>query len=186
MSRAKENFLKVHRRLIDGINELNPEEIDVVLIDCPPNFNIVTKNAIVASDYILIPAKPDYLSTLGIEYLKRSLERLISEYNEYLTVQDDTEMEEIKPKILGVVFTMVQFYGEEPIATSREYISQAKKLGLRVFKGYMRENKSIFPSASQGLIPVVLSSPRQDIKDELSEIVDEFEKEALKGISSLT
>lgn len=77
--------------LSDGINELSEDEtdMDIVLIDCPPNFNIVTKNAIVASDYILIPAKPDYLSTLGIEYSKRSIERLISEYNEYLTVQDD-------------------------------------------------------------------------------------------------
>lgn len=185
MSQAKENFLKVHRRLIDGIKELDENEIDVILIDCPPNFNIVTKNAIVASDYILIPAKPDYLSTLGIEYLKRSLEKLIKEYNEYLAVEDDTETEEINPKILGVVFTMVQFYGEEPISTSREYISQAKKLGLRVFKNYMRENKTIFPSASQDLIPVVLSSPRQDIKNEIGKIVDEFEKEVLKDISNL-
>ena len=56
-----------------GLLEIKNDEIDVVLIDCPPNFNIVTKNAIVASDAILIPAKPDYLSTLGIDYLQRSL-----------------------------------------------------------------------------------------------------------------
>ena len=40
------------------------EHYDVVLIDCPPNFNIVTKTAIVASDQILIPAKADYLPLL--------------------------------------------------------------------------------------------------------------------------
>lgn len=49
--------------------DLIPEHAyDFALIDCPPNFNIITKNAIIASDLILVPAKPDYLSTLGIDY----------------------------------------------------------------------------------------------------------------------
>ena len=50
---------------------------DYVLIDSPPNFNIVMKNAIVASNKIVIPARPNYLSTLGIEYLLRSLGALM-------------------------------------------------------------------------------------------------------------
>ena len=70
---SKKSYLRVHRRLADGLAQLDKGEYDVVLIDCPPNFNITTKNAIVASDSILIPAKPDYLSTLGIDYLKREL-----------------------------------------------------------------------------------------------------------------
>ncbi|WP_279379164.1 ParA family protein [Thermobrachium celere] len=39
-------------------------------MDCPPSFGMVTKNAIIASDYYLIPAKMDYLSTLGINQLR--------------------------------------------------------------------------------------------------------------------
>lgn len=47
LQQAKENFIKVHRRLITGISQIDPNLYDLILIDCPPNFNIVTKNAIV-------------------------------------------------------------------------------------------------------------------------------------------
>ncbi|MBX2992987.1 MAG: AAA family ATPase [Bacteroidetes bacterium] len=66
----RNNFLRVHSRLKQGLSTLDPNRYDYVLIDCPPNFNIVTKNAIVASDHLLVPTKPDYLSTLGIDQLK--------------------------------------------------------------------------------------------------------------------
>ena len=65
LAEAKKNFIAIHRRLAGGLSALAKEKYDVVLIDCPPNFNIVTKTAIIASDYILVPARPDYLSTLG-------------------------------------------------------------------------------------------------------------------------
>jgi len=73
LKQSKANFLKVHKRLADGLSDIEIEDLDLILIDCPPNFNIATKTAIVASDSILIPAKPDYLSTLGIDYLIRNL-----------------------------------------------------------------------------------------------------------------
>ena len=86
---------------------------DHVLIDCPPNFSIVTKNAIVASDRIVIPAKPDYLSTLGIEYLLRTPEALIKELNE------GSKLQAIKPRILRVIFTMMQIMSGRPIGVQR-------------------------------------------------------------------
>jgi chromosome partitioning protein len=49
LEQAKKNFIAVHRRLSDGLSDLDGE-YDLVLIDCPPNFNIVTKTAIVASE----------------------------------------------------------------------------------------------------------------------------------------
>ena len=179
LQQAKENFIKVHRRLITGISQIDPNLYDLILIDCPPNFNIVTKNAIVASDCILIPAKPDYLSTLGIDYLKKSLDRLVKEYNEYCEIEDDDDdssISKISPKILGVIFTMVQFYGGEPISAIRPFISQTKKLGIHVFENYFRENKTLFADAPQYGIPVVLEGRRADIVKEIENFVTEFER----------
>lgn len=178
LNQAKQNFLKVHRTLLKGIEQLN-DYYDFVIIDCPPNFNIVTKNAIVASDSILIPAKPDYLSTLGIDYLIRSVNILINDYNEYCSIldkDDDEEYHEIYPKILGVLFTMVQFYGGQPISAIRQYINQTKRLKIPVFKEYIRENKTIFSDAPQYGIPVVLSDHhRGDIAEEIRNFVTSFE-----------
>ena len=179
LKQAKQNFIKVHKTLADGIEQLN-DEYDIILIDCPPNFNIVTKNAIVASDNILIPAKPDYLSTLGIDYLIKSLNELISDFNDYCKVEDDEAVEEINPSIIGVLFTMVQFYAGEPISAIRPFISQTKKLKIPVFKTYFRENKTLFADAPQYGVPVVLSdSYRPDIVAEINEFVDEFISKAL-------
>lgn len=181
LQQAKQNFIKVHRRLLNGINQLNHKDYDIILIDCPPNFNIVTKNAIVASDYVLIPAKPDYLSTLGIDYLKKSLDGLVKEYNEFCKVEDDENVEEINPRIAGVLFTMVQFYAEQPISATRPFIAQTKKLGIPVFASYMRENKTIFADAPQYGVPVVFGSSRPDIVDEIKDFINEFEKKILKN-----
>ena len=178
MTQVKEQFIKVHHRLLDGINQLPDDAYDIILIDCPPNFNIVTKNAIVASDYILIPAKPDYLSTMGIDYLKNSLDKLVKEYNEYVTIEDSDldDYEPINPQILGVVFTMVQYYGEKPISALRPFIAQTKQLGFDVFEDTLRENKTLFADAAQYGVPVVISKKNSGINviDGINGIVDEL------------
>ena len=178
LQQAKHNFIKVHKRLVDGINEIDNGEYDLILIDCPPNFNIVTKNAIVASDHILIPAKPDYLSTLGIDYLKMSLDRLIKEYNEYCEIEEeDDEVDKINPEITGVVFTMVQIRNGQPISALRPYINQTKKLGIPVFTDFIRENKTIFAGAASYGVPAILdSSYKPDDIEGMEKIVDEFIK----------
>ncbi|PXY40838.1 cobyrinic acid a,c-diamide synthase [Flavobacterium cheongpyeongense] len=179
LQQTKQNFLKVHRKLIEGIESLETE-YDIILIDCPPNFNIVTKNAIVASNSILIPAKPDYLSTMGIDYLQKSLNSLVKEYNDYREVEDDEELELIKPQILGVIFTMIQIYGGKPISAQRPFIAQTKKLGINVFTSVIRENKTLFADAPQYGVPVVLQyTNRDDITEEIKDFVDEFENLAL-------
>lgn len=176
LQQSKQRFLKVHTKLLDGIRELGSDIYDYILIDCPPNFNIVTKNAIVASDEILIPAKPDYLSTMGIDYLKRSLDSLVKEYNEYCDVEDDDEIDKIAPQIAGVAFTMVQYYGDQPISATRPFIAQTRALGVSVFDQYIRENKTLYADAPQYGTPVVLSTGyREDIVREVELFVTEFE-----------
>ena len=176
-----ENYIKVHRRLKDGLKHVPEEAYDYVIIDCPPNFNIVTKCAIVASDYVLIPAKPDYLSTMGIDYLQASINKLVADYNGFCEKMEDEDddYQPISPEIIGVVFTMVQFYGGMPINACRQYIDKTKDLGFPVFDNYMRENKTLYADAPRYGVPVVLNYKRNraDIVSEIENIVDELEVE---------
>lgn len=180
LRQTKRNFLKVHRRLRNGLASI-VGDYDVVLIDCPPNFNIVTKTAIVASDHVLVPAKPDYLSTLGIDYLIRNLSQLLEDYNEYAGAGSDSD--DVAPRIMGVVFTMIQVYGGEPITTQRQYMNQVRELQnshdepIPVFDAWIRENKSLFGASGYG-VPVVLTNQSQstyrDVVKELERFASEF------------
>lgn len=178
ITQTKRNYIKVHGKLRAAVKSLESEtDYDIVLIDCPPNFNIVTKNAIIASQKILVPAKPDYLSTLGIDYLHRSVNELVSEFNEFAKL--DGETEEISPSVLGVIFTMIQITSGQPIAAQRQFISQTRRLGIPTFEKYFRENKTIFADAPQNLRPVVLThysaGTHSDVVTEIEEFVTEFE-----------
>ena len=177
MSQVKNNHIKVHGKLRAGIRDMASREYDIVLIDCPPNFNIVTKNALIASDKILIPTKPDYLSTMGIYYLLRSVNKLVKEFNEYAA--SGVQTEEIDPKILGVVFTMIQINRGQPISAQQGFIDRVKRQGdVPVMQSYFRENKTIFADAPENGLPVVLhaysSGTHSGIVEEIEQFVEEF------------
>lgn len=178
LKQNKHNFITTHHRLAEGLTQIPEGCYDIVLIDCPPNFNIVTKNAIVASSHVLIPAKPDYLSTMGIDYLNNSVETLVKEYNEYCAVDDDEDFHypEIHPSTLGVVFTMVQYYGGQPISTIRPFINQTRQSQIPVFSHQLRENKTAFSDAGQFGVPVSVNTDgaRTNLIPEIEDIVTEF------------
>lgn len=46
---------------------------DLILIDCPPTESMLTTAAYLASDYILVPVRPEFLSIIGLPLLVRSL-----------------------------------------------------------------------------------------------------------------
>ncbi|OYE00006.1 ParA family protein [Nostoc sp. 'Peltigera membranacea cyanobiont' 232] len=180
----KKNFLKNHQWLAKGLKELESNKLyDIVLIDCPPNFNIVTKNSIVASDYILIPAKPDYLSTIGIDYLLRHVKQLVKDFNDFIKLDDGIVHKGINPQILGVLFTMVQTHGGEPIAAQRQYINQTKELGIATFTPYIKENKTIFGNAPEASYPVVLKRGSSDTEREVIHGIQEFTSEFINKVN---
>jgi chromosome partitioning protein len=180
LTQSKKNFISIHRRLADGLQALSRStSYDVVLIDCPPNFNIVTKTAIIASDYILVPTRPDELSTLGIDYLMRSIRSLIDDYNDYVDLQKGQQERRISPKVVGVVFTMVQEYGGTPMSAQRSYISKVRNnSGLNVFKSYIKRNDTLFADAPLYGVPVVLTHhnnpSHQSVVEGLEAVATEF------------
>ena len=54
------------------------EDVDFVLIDCPPSAAILTMNAILAADEILIPVSSDYLALHGLSRLMSILQHIES------------------------------------------------------------------------------------------------------------
>lgn len=176
MAAMRASYLKTHSRLRSSLKDLEAN-YDFVLIDCPPNFNIVTKNAIIASDSILIPARPDYLSTLGIDYLQRSVNDLVKDYNEM--AHGSEEHKPIAPRMLGVVFTMVQYHGGVPIAAQLQFMDQVCQIPkMTTFKTRVRLNNTKFGESGQDGLPLVLSADSEPLGKtiiaELHQLADEF------------
>ena len=172
LTQTKKNYVKVHGNLRKALKSISEDQYNIVLIDCPPNFNIVTKNALIASDYILVPAKPDFLSTLGIEYLQRSVSNLTKEYNEFLDGLPGEE--KIHPDYLGVIFTMVDENRGMPQQILRHYINETKRnIDIPIFEKYLLRYNSVYAIAPDQCIPVFLQGNDRVVTN-LKEIGKEF------------
>jgi len=59
-------------------NALRPirEQFDVILVDCPPALNMVTLNALVAADSVLVPMQCEYYALEGLNSLLGTINRV--------------------------------------------------------------------------------------------------------------
>ncbi|WP_026316539.1 ParA family protein [Actinokineospora enzanensis] len=67
----------------EALDELNP---DYVFIDCPPSLGLLTVNAMVAAQEVLIPIQCEYYALEGLSQLLRNIELVQSHLNQSLTV----------------------------------------------------------------------------------------------------
>ncbi len=79
-------------RLRDALSGLS-EDFDFVLIDCPPSLNLLTLNALVAADAVLVPLQCEFFALEGLSHLTATIERVKRAFNPRLEIQ-------------GVVLTM--------------------------------------------------------------------------------
>ncbi len=175
-SRFDEDLFHVRGALAHGLSDSRLPPYDLVLLDCPPSLNIVTQSALVAADSILIPAKADYLSTLGIEYLYGHVHDFIESYNKdarkYLKIARHSKF---APDIVGVVFTMVKMYGKRPIKVQQVHMNKVQLLGLPTFKTHFRESDTLVGNNSPKGVPVVLRERTgSELGLELRQLTTEF------------
>jgi chromosome partitioning protein len=73
-------------RLLRSIEQLDTSNYDYVLIDCPPSLGLLTVNALVAAEEVLIPIPCEYYALEGLEQLLRTVELVRGHLNARLRI----------------------------------------------------------------------------------------------------
>ncbi len=109
-------------------------QYDYVLIDCPPSLGALTISALTASDYVVIPLQPEFLSLQGMTEFIKILRTVKTRMN--------TELE-----LLGVVVT--QFDARKVL--HQDILKHAiDKYGDLMFESRIRGNISLAEAQSMG------------------------------------
>jgi chromosome partitioning protein len=161
-------FTLLHSRLRAALRHEAFSGYDIALIDCAPNFGLVARNAVAASDMLLIPTKPDYLSTNGIDSLGLKIAEFVEEFNARC---GDEEQIAVPPA--AVVFTMVQLHNDEPIEAQRSVMSRVAAGGVTPLTTTIRDSKAVYGPAPEYGVPVILGGTGRAQTRELREFVSE-------------
>lgn len=128
---TKERLLAPALKKLEG-------DYDLILIDCAPTESILTTAAYLSSDYILVPVKPEYLSTIGLPLLVNSMQDFRRDYEEH------------NIELAGIVFNATTDYSPEESKSKREVKDLAKKYNWYVFKTELAYSRSYPKGAREG------------------------------------
>jgi chromosome partitioning protein len=112
---------------------------DYVLIDCPPSLNILTLNALVAADGVLIPMQCEYFALEGLTALLETIDGVRRQANPHLAIE-------------GLLRTMYDPRNSLTRDVSRQLL---KHFGDQVFRTVIPRNVRLAEAPSHGL-PVIL------------------------------
>ena len=126
-------------KLRDAISSLNnnvsPDaDYTYVLIDCPPSLNLLTVNAMAASDAILVPLQCEFFALEGLSQLLQTVEQVRSTLNPNLSIH-------------GIVLTMFDSrnnLSNQVVADVRQF------MGEKVYKTMIPRNVRISEAPSYG------------------------------------
>lgn len=125
---ARESVLK------EVLSEVK-DNFDYVLIDCPPSLGLLTINALIAADSLLIPIQCEYYALEGVTKLLESMNMVKKRMNPDL-------------EVFGVVMTMF----DSRTTLSKQVVEEVENFfGKKMFKTVIPRNVKIAEAPSHGL-----------------------------------
>jgi len=121
-------------RLHDALAQ-DEDRWDVCLIDCPPSLGLLTVNALVAANMMLVPLQCEFFALEGLTQLLQTIERVRARFNPGLT-------------ILGVALTM---YDRRNRLSEQVAADVRSVLGKVVFETVIPRNVRLSEAPSHGL-----------------------------------
>lgn len=163
LSLVLKNPLNKERQLSKFVKKIE-ENYDLIFIDCAPTESILTIAAYLTSDYLLVPVKPEYLSSIGLPLLVNSMQDFKSEY-------DKNNLE-----IAGVVFNSTDDYSPEEQLSKSKVRDIAKKNGWYVFNSEIPFSRSFPKGAREGQPIFRTSYSRWSKVNQFNDFAKEFAK----------
>ena len=120
---------------LKGILERVREKYDYVLIDCPPSLDLITVNALAASDSVLVPIQCEYLALEGVSELLDTLMRLRRTINPSLGIE-------------GILLTM---YDDRTTLSKQVAADLRSFFGGQVFETIIPRNVRLAEAPSHGM-----------------------------------
>lgn len=125
--------------LQNGALQNGAADYDYILIDCPPALGLLTLNALVAADGVLVPLQCEYYALEGISHLVRTVKRIKASFNNGLDIQ-------------GIVLTM---HDKRNRLCGMVAEDARKCFGSRVYETVIPRNVRVSEAPSYGK-PVLL------------------------------
>ena len=141
LTAAEVNLMRAENaqdRLKNSIASIK-DEYDYVLIDCPPALNMLTLNALVASDGVIIPMQCEYYALEGLTALMDTIDQVRSSVNPNLQIE-------------GLLRTM---YDRRNTLANDVSAQLVKHFGDRVYRTIVPRNVRLAEAPSYGL-PVIV------------------------------
>ncbi|MEZ4359999.1 MAG: AAA family ATPase [Kofleriaceae bacterium] len=110
------------------------DRYDYIVIDCPPSLGILTLNALVAADSVVVPMQAEYFALEGLSALTSTIERVRAAYNPRLVID-------------GVLFTM---YDTRTNLATQVRSEVASYFGDKVFAATVPRNVRLSEAPSHG------------------------------------
>jgi chromosome partitioning protein len=110
---------------------------DLIIVDCAPTESMLTEATYLTVDKILVPVKPDRLSTIGLPLLVQSLNDFSSRHHRNL-------------EIVGIVFNTCMEYVPEEVNTKQEVRAVAQQRNWYVFDNEVPFSRSFPRGAREG------------------------------------
>jgi chromosome partitioning protein len=154
-------------RLRDPLRSL--KGYDYVIIDCPPSLSLLTLNALVASDAVVVPLQCEFYALEGLSHLVKTIERVRKSFNPDLDIH-------------GVVLTMFDARNN----LSGMVASDVRKhFGDKVYETVIPRNVRLSEAPSFGLPAIVydMKSPGAQAYIHLAREVIRREKSLLKEVA---
>lgn len=126
------------RRLADALLPIK-NQYDYILIDCPPSLNMLTLNAMVASDSLLIPMQCEYYALEGLSALISTMKDIKNKINPNLCLE-------------GILRTMVD---KRSLLTKDVSDQLQEYFGSQVFRTFIPRNIRLAEAPSHGL-PIIM------------------------------
>lgn len=145
LSGAELEFVSRERRefLLSRAIRSRVRDYDEVLIDCPPSLNLLTVNALVAADSVLVPMQCEFYALEGLSQLMRTIERVQRALNPRLELQ-------------GVLLTM---YDQRNNLCDLVALDVRGHFGVKVFDTVIPRNVRVSEAPSHGK-PVLIYDHR--------------------------